>query len=53
MQMRLPTVDFANAKMKPHAMLINPGRGALIDTKAIVIALKLGQIGSLGLDVYE
>ncbi len=52
MQMRLPTVCFANAKMKPHAMLINTERGALIDTKASVIALK-GQIGSLGLDVYE
>jgi D-lactate dehydrogenase len=43
----------AIAKMKPHAMLINTGRGALIDTKAIVAALKSGQIGSLGLDVYE
>jgi D-lactate dehydrogenase len=43
----------AIAKMKPHAMLINTGRGALIDTKAIIIALKSGQIGSLGLDVYE
>jgi D-lactate dehydrogenase len=53
MQMRLPTVGFANAKMKPHAMVINTGRGALIDTKAIVVALKSGQVGSLGLDVYE
>ena len=43
----------AIAQMKPHVMLINTGRGALIDTKAIVIALKSGQIGSLGLDVYE
>jgi D-lactate dehydrogenase len=43
----------AIAKMKPHVMLINTGRGALIDTKAIVVALKLGQVGSLGLDVYE
>jgi D-lactate dehydrogenase len=43
----------AIAKMKPHAMLINTGRGALIDTKAIIVALKSGQIGSLGLDVYE
>ena len=51
--MRLPTVGFANAKIKPHAMLINTERGALIDPKAIVITLKLGQIGSLGLDVYE
>ena len=43
----------AIAQMKPHAMLINTGRGALSDTKEIVIALKSGQIGSLGLDVYE
>jgi D-lactate dehydrogenase len=43
----------AISKMKPQAMLINTGRGALIDTKAIVVALKSGQIGSLGLDVYE
>jgi D-lactate dehydrogenase len=40
-------------QMKPHVMLINTGRGALIDTKAIVAALKSGQIGELGLDVYE
>jgi D-lactate dehydrogenase len=43
----------AISKMKPHAILINTGRGALIDTKAIIVALKSGQIGSLGLDVYE
>jgi D-lactate dehydrogenase len=43
----------AIAKMKPHTMLINTGRGALIDTKAIIVALKSGQIGALGLDVYE
>ncbi|MNL41530.1 D-lactate dehydrogenase [compost metagenome] len=34
-------------------MLINTSRGGLIDTKAVVEALKTGQIGSLGLDVYE
>jgi D-lactate dehydrogenase len=39
--------------MKPHTMLINTGRGALIDTQAIIVALKSGQIGALGLDVYE
>jgi D-lactate dehydrogenase len=43
----------AISKMKHQAMLINTGRGALIDTKAIIVALKSGQIGSLGLDVYE
>ncbi len=41
------------ATMKPHAMLINTGRGALIDTPALIGALKSGQLGYLGLDVYE
>jgi D-lactate dehydrogenase len=43
----------AIGQMKPHAMLINTGRGALIDTSAIIAALKSGQVGALGLDVYE
>jgi D-lactate dehydrogenase len=43
----------AISQMKPHTMLINTGRGALIDTSAIIAALKSGQIGALGLDVYE
>jgi D-lactate dehydrogenase len=43
----------AIAQMKPHVMLINTSRGALIDTNAIVTGLKLSQIGALGLDVYE
>ena len=41
------------AKMKPGAMLVNTGRGALIDTAAVLAALKSGHIGSLALDVYE
>jgi len=41
------------ALMKPGVMLINTGRGALIDTSAVIAALKTGQIGALGLDVYE
>ena len=41
------------AQMKPGAMLINSGRGALIDTRAVIEALKTGQLGHLGLDVYE
>lgn len=40
-------------QMKPGAMLINTGRGALIDTPALIGALKSGQLGYLGLDVYE
>ena len=34
-------------------MLINTGRGALVDTPALIEALKSGQLGYLGLDVYE
>ncbi len=40
-------------QMKPGSMLINTGRGALIDTPALIGALKSGQLGYLGLDVYE
>jgi len=40
-------------KVKRGVMLINTGRGALIDTRAVVQALKAGIIGYLGLDVYE
>jgi D-lactate dehydrogenase len=39
--------------MKPGMMLINTSRGALIDTEAVIEALKDGRIGHLGLDVYE
>lgn len=39
--------------MKPGAMLINTSRGGLIDTKAAIQGLKSGQIGYLGIDVYE
>ena len=41
------------AQMQPGAMLINTGRGALVDTPALIEALKSGQLGYLGLDVYE
>ncbi len=40
-------------QMKPGVMIINTGRGALIDTAAAIEALKEGHIGYLGLDVYE
>ena len=39
--------------MKPGVMLINTSRGALINSKAIIAALKSKKIGYLGLDVYE
>jgi D-lactate dehydrogenase len=41
------------AQMKTGVMLINTGRGGLVDTQAIINALKKGVIGYLGLDVYE
>ncbi|GAA0757956.1 2-hydroxyacid dehydrogenase [Ideonella azotifigens] len=41
------------AAMRPGVMLINTSRGALVDTLAVIDALKTGQIGALGLDVYE
>jgi D-lactate dehydrogenase len=41
------------AQMKPGVMLINTGRGALLDTQAALAALASGQLGYLGLDVYE
>lgn len=41
------------ARMKPGAMLINTGRGAVVNTKEAINALKNGQLGYLGIDVYE
>lgn len=41
------------AKMRKGVMIINTGRGKLIDTKALIYGLKAGQVGSAGLDVYE
>lgn len=41
------------SRMKRGVMLINTGRGALIDTKALIAALKTGHVGAAGLDVYE
>lgn len=41
------------AKMKNGAMLINTSRGALVDTQAVIEALKSKKLGYLGLDVYE
>lgn len=39
--------------IKPGAMLINTSRGALLDTRAVIEALKSERLGYLGLDVYE
>ncbi len=43
----------ALAQMKKGVMLINTSRGALIDTQAVVEALKNKTMGYLGIDVYE
>lgn len=40
-------------RMKRGVMLINTSRGALVDAAAVIEALKSGQVGTLGLDVYE
>ena len=39
--------------MKKDVMIINTSRGGLLDTCAIIDALKQDKIGYLGLDVYE
>lgn len=41
------------AAMRDGVMLINTSRGALVDTAAVIEALKSGKVGALGLDVYE
>lgn len=38
---------------KKGAMLINTSRGGLIDTQEVIVSLKSGHLGYLGLDVYE
>lgn len=39
--------------MKPGVVLINTSRGAVVDSSALIHALKSDKIGGLGLDVYE
>lgn len=43
----------ALAAMKPGAVLINTSRGAVVDCRAVIDALKSGRLGAFGLDVYE
>lgn len=43
----------AFAKMKPSAYIVNTCRGIVVDTDAIVEALRTGQIAGAGLDVHE
>ena len=40
-------------KTKQGCIIINTGRGALIETKALIAALKKQHLGGAGLDVYE
>ncbi|MEO5667645.1 MAG: 2-hydroxyacid dehydrogenase [Bdellovibrionota bacterium] len=47
-------VDARRLALMPRgAMLVNTGRGALVDTAAVIEALKKGHLGSLAIDVYE
>ena len=39
--------------MQPHAILVNVSRGAVIETPAIVDALRTGKIGGAALDVFD
>lgn len=51
------TLHMINSKaieqMKTGVLLINTGRGALIESKALIDGLKSGKIGGAALDVYE
>ena len=41
------------ARMKPGVFIVNTSRGKLIDTGALIAALKAGHVGGVALDVYE
>jgi D-lactate dehydrogenase len=41
------------AQMKSGVILVNVSRGRLVHTKALIKALKSGQVGGVALDVYE
>lgn len=40
-------------QVKQDVMIINTSRGGLVETEALIDALKTGLVGSVGLDVYE
>jgi D-lactate dehydrogenase len=41
------------AGVRPGLLLVNTSRGGLIDTAALISALKCGRLGGVALDVYE
>lgn len=41
------------ARMPDDAILLNTGRGGLVDTRALLDTLRAGRLGGVGLDVYE
>jgi len=45
--------DATLSRMKSGAYLINTSRGKLVETKALIRALKAGRLGGVALDVYE
>ena len=57
LQLNDETHHFLNAdsfsKMKDGAVVINTGRGSLIDTEAMISALESGKLGGAGIDVIE
>ena len=40
-------------RMRKGAILVNTARGGLIDDQAVLVALATGQIGAVGLDVFD
>lgn len=48
----LNMIDYRRMEMmKPHALLINTGRGGLVNEADLIEALKAGEIGGAGVDV--